>query len=168
MLNRGQKMLLAGVWAVLGACLAAVGCDTTMGPLAPDQMGGMPAQSGTTYPGQPYSPPAQAQFSGYGPVAARGASGVVQASHAEGAETGPAPKAYPGTGPAPTGPGVFGPDGMPLGDHGPGGDIPTDFRTTDDGSRAYFRSDKPLVPEDTDTADDLYEWRDGVTTLVTQ
>ena len=56
----------------------------------------------------------------------------------------------------------------PSDDHGPGGDIPTDFRTTDDGSRAYFRSDKPLVPEDTDTADDLYEWRDGVTTLVTQ
>src|SRR5262249_56990515 len=32
MLNRGQRTFLAAFWAMVGICLANVGCETTMGP----------------------------------------------------------------------------------------------------------------------------------------
>ena len=35
MLIRGQRRLLAALWAVLGACLGSAGCQSTHGPLAP-------------------------------------------------------------------------------------------------------------------------------------
>jgi polysaccharide export outer membrane protein len=62
MSNRGQQTLLAAIWAVLGTCLASIGCETTMGPTGPDMV----------YQGQPGGG-AVGQMSGYSP-APRGSS----------------------------------------------------------------------------------------------
>ncbi len=124
MLNRGQLMLLAGFWAALGACLFAAGCDTTMGPLPPEQTGAMPSAAGSPYPGQPLSTAPQGKASGLTPA-------VVQASYTEPGEAAPRPKVLPGTTAGPVGatgtppaPGAGAPDGMHDGDHGPPGPGP--------------------------------------------
>jgi len=127
MLNRGQQTLLAAFCAVLGTCLASVGCETTMGPTGPDMAGiGMPtslAQPGDPagWGGQPstYNPskPGQPQASG-----ASLSAPVVRASNTQTA--GAAPGTTPAPGTAPT-PGAVLPDTLPHdGDHGPGGPGP--------------------------------------------
>ena len=65
MSNRGQQTLLAAFWAVLGTCLASIGCETTMGPTGPD----MPGAVGAGSPGQPGGGTGQGgQMSSYNPV----------------------------------------------------------------------------------------------------
>src|SRR5437870_12826847 len=84
MLNRGQQTLLAAFWAVLGTCLASVGCETTMGPVEPEMAGAIGANS-LGHPGDPAS--WWAQPSNYSPSM----SGQPQAPAATPAAPGQAP-----------------------------------------------------------------------------
>ncbi len=82
MLIRGQQKLLALFWAVLGTCLASIGCLEPTGAVSPAINGS------AAFQGQPLGCVSCTTAAGSLPAGAPGAAGVVQTAYQPGSEPG--------------------------------------------------------------------------------